>query len=401
MTLNHGRQTRAIPGPSIVPDRVLRAMHRASPEIYAGPVIEMTHSILADLARVARTEGRVAMYAGNGHAAWEAALVNTVAPGDRVLVIATGRFALGWADIARRLGIEVELMDFGGAAPADPDRLEARLREDREGAIRAVLVCQTDTASSVNNDIPALSAAIRDAGHGALFMVDCIASLACARYEMDAWGVDVTVAGSQKGLMLPPGMSFNFSSPRAVEARARLERVSPYFDWAPRHDPQLFYQIFSGTAPTHHLYGLRESLDMILAEEGLENVWARHEALAATVWAAAEVWAEVGPMRLNIPDRAHRSVAVTTLLAGPGDGDRLRSWCEREAGVTLGIGMGLDGGATPPSTHVFRIGHMGHLNPAMILGTLGAVDAGLKALGIAHGGGALRVASETVAAAVG
>jgi len=229
-------------------------------------------------------------------------------------------------------------------------------------------------------------------------MVDCIASFGCDRFEMDEWGVDVMVTGSQKGLMTPPGMSFTFAGPRAVAARKALDRVSPYFDWTPRHEPALYYQHFCGTAPTHHLYGLRAALDMI-AEEGLDNVIARHRILARTVWAAAEVWSEVGDISLNIADRADRSVAVTTLRTGPGDGERLRRWAEHEAGVTLGAGLPLDAGLQHRG-EIFRIAHMGHLNPPMVMGTLGVVDAGFKALGIAHGGGALRVAAETLAEAM-
>lgn len=398
MSLAYGRTTRAIPGPSMIPDRVLNAMHREAPNIYEGELIEMTATIAQDLRRVARTEGDVAMYIGNGHAAWEASLVNTVAPGDKVLVLATGRFGLGWANIATGLGLDVEVLDFGGRAAADPERVEARLRADTDHEIRAVMTVQTDTASSINNDIPALGAAIRAAGHPALYMVDCIASLACEEFRMDEWGVDVTVAACQKGLMTPPGMSFTFAGPRAVEARRALGRVSPYFDWLPRHKPALYYQHFCGTAPTHHLFGLRAALDMI-GEEGLDNVIARHRILARTVWAAGEVWSEVGQIALNIADRANRSVAVTTLRTGPGDAERLRRWAEDEAGVTLGIGLPLDA-TLEHRGELFRIAHMGHLNPPMIMGTLGVVDAGMKALGIAHGGGALRVASETLAQAM-
>ncbi|MEM8789469.1 MAG: aminotransferase class V-fold PLP-dependent enzyme [Pseudomonadota bacterium] len=399
MSLAHGRPTRAIPGPSIIPDAVLNAMHQAAPNIYEGPLIDTTASVMADLKRVARTEGDLAMYIGNGHAAWEAALVNTLAPGDRILVLSTGRFGLGWADMARRLGIEVEIMEFGPRAVADPAQVEDRLRADKRHEIKALLTVQTDTASSVNNDIAAIGAALKAAAHPALYFADCIASLACERFEMDAWGVDVMVSACQKGLMTPPGVAMTWSNGRAAAARRGLERVSPYFDWAPRHDPGHYYQNFCGTAPTHHIFGLRAALDMILAE-GLEAVWHRHQVMAETVWAAVDVWAETGDLRANIADRAARSVAVTGVLTGPDDAARIRAWCEREANVTLGIGLNLEGGDLPQGGSLFRIGHMGHLNPPMILGTLGTIDAGLKALGIAHGGGALRVASEVIAAAV-
>ncbi|MEO1276440.1 MAG: aminotransferase class V-fold PLP-dependent enzyme [Pseudomonadota bacterium] len=396
MSLAYGRPLRAMPGPSVIPDRVLNAMHREAPSIYEGEIVEVTASISADLCRVAKTDGAgVAMYIANGHGAWEAAIANTIAPGEKILVLVTGRFGAGWGEMARAMGAEVDMMDFGTAGPADADAVAARLKG---GGYKALLTVQTDTATSVNNDIKALGAAVREASPDTLFMVDCIACLGCERFEMDAWGVDVMVAGCQKGLMTPPGMAFVFANARAQGVRKSLTRVSPYFDWAPRLDPAHFYQNFFGTAPTHHLYGLRTALDMLF-EEGLENVFRRHDAMAACVWAAGEVWAKTGAIRLNIPDRAARSVAVTTFLTGADDATRLRTWCEAEAGVTLGLGIGLSAGQIAPGDSAFRIGHMGHLNPPMLLGVLGTVDAGLKALGIAHGGGALRCASEAIAAA--
>jgi len=397
MSLAFGRPIRVMPGPSHIPDRVLNAMHREAPNIYEGDLIEITDGIRRDLCALAGTSGALAMYIANGHGAWEAALTNTLQPGDKVLALATGRFGLGWAQIARNLGLDVDLMDFGTDRAADPDRVEARLRADAGQSIRAVLTVQTDTATSVNNDVAALGRAIRASGHPALYMVDSIASFACAPMQMDDWGIDVLLTACQKGLMTPPGMSFTFAGPRAVAAREELDRVSPYFDWRPRFHPQLYYQNFHGTAPTHHLFGLRAALDMI-AEEGIANVLARHAALARCVWAAAETWAEVGALRPNVANRADRSVAVSTILTGPGDGARLRRWCEDQAGLTLGIGLPL-GAELAHGDSLFRIGHMGHLNPPMLMGALATVDAGLKALDIAHGGGALRVASETLAAA--
>ena len=397
MRLSYGRDLIAIPGPSIVPDRVLRAMHRPSPNIYGGDLIALSDTIYRDLAALARTTGDPVIYLGNGHAAWEAAVANTLRPGDRALVLATGIFGRGWAEMARRLGVEVELLDFGFRATADPARLAERLAADREHAIRAVLTVQTDTASSVSNDIPALRQAIDAAGHPALFLVDCIASLGCERFEMDAWGADVTVAACQKGLMLPPGIAFNVVGPRAW--RKRVPCPSLYWDWAPRIEPELFYQRFAGTPPTHHLYGLREALDM-LAEEGLENTWARHERLARAIWAAVETWgAPTGAgcdraLALNIAEPARRSRAVTTIRTAPGDAIRLRAWCEETAGLTLGIGIAApdeDGGS------LFRIGHMGHLNPPMVLGALATIEAGLSALGIPHGPGGIAAAAEVIA----
>jgi alanine-glyoxylate transaminase/serine-glyoxylate transaminase/serine-pyruvate transaminase len=396
MTLSQGRPYLAIPGPSVVPDRVLGAMHRAAPNIYEGELIEMTAGIARDLRAVARTEGEVAMYAANGHGAWEAALANTLAPGDKVLALATGRFGEGWAQMAEGLGLEVELLDFGKRAAVDPDRLREALRADRGGRIRAVLVTHVDTASSVRNDVALLRRVLDETGHGALLMADCIASLACDRFEMDAWGVDVMVAGSQKGLMVPPGMAFVFFNARAAAARARLPRVSRYWDWAPRAAPEHFYQYFGGTAPTHHLFGLRAALDMI-AEEGLEHVLARHATLARAIWAACARWGEGGPLELNIADPGLRSHAVTALRIGAPHGERLRRWMAEQAGVTLGIGLGMAEPGTPEAGGFFRIGHMGHVNAHMVLGLLASLEAGMRALSIPFAAGGAAAAAEVVA----
>jgi len=398
MSLSNGREYLAIPGPSVMPDRVLRAMHRASPNIYEGALPEMVAGMIPDLKAVARTTHNVAIYIANGHATWEAALSNVVAEGDKVLVMANGRFGHGWAEMARGLGCEVEVLDFGRSGPVDPEALATPLQADSEQRIKAVLVCHTDTASTATNDIAAIRQVIDRVGHPALFAVDCIASLGCDRFEMDAWGVDVMISASQKGLMTPPGLGFVFFNDRAAQVRQRMPRVSRYWDWAPRSAPELFYQYWSGTAPTHHLYGLREALDMI-AEEGLEKIWARHETLARAVWAATDVWGQEGPLRLNVSEPSHRSHAVTSLAIGAPNGTRLRHWTEKNTGVTLGIGLGMETEEDPHSTGFFRIGHMGHVNAHMVLGVLGSIDAGLKALRIPHGRGALEAASEVISAA--
>lgn len=333
-----GRPYRAIPGPSVMPEEVLRAMHRTAPNIYAGEVVEVTASLIPDLRRVARTEGHATIYIANGHGVWEASLANVVGPGDRILVPATGRFGLGWAEIAETLGVEVELIDFGRRTPIDPNRVEEALRADTGGRIKAVLTTHVDTSTSIRNDVAAVRQAIDAAGHPALLMADCIASMACDRFEMDAWGVDVAVAASQKGFMVPPGLGFVFFNERAAAARAARPQVSRYWDWRMRAEPEMFYQYFGGTAPTHHVYGLRAALDMIHAE-GIEQVWARHERLAGAIWAACEVWGQAGALRLNVADRAYRSHAVTSLGLNAPDGTRLRQWLEENAGVTLGIGQ--------------------------------------------------------------
>ncbi len=272
------------------------------------------------------------------------------------------------------------------------------LAADKDHNIKAVLAVHVDTATSVRNDIAGLRATLDAAGHPAILMVDCIASLACDRFEMDGWGVDVMVAGCQKGLMTPPGMGFVFFNEKADALRDRCANVTHYWDWRPRSTPEEFYQYWDGTAPTHHLYGLREALDMI-AEEGLENVWRRHETLAQTYWAALEAWASDGPIEVNIADRAARSHAVTAVRIGSPNGTALRDWLTERAGVTLGIGLGMAPAGDPAWHGFFRIGHMGHVNAHMVLGTVGAIEAGLRALGIAHGKGGLEAAVEVCARA--
>jgi len=358
----------------------------------------MTAGLIPDLRDVARTKGDVAIYIANGHGAWEAALANTVAPGDRVLVPATGRFGHGWAEVAEARGITADLLDFGKRSAIDLDRVETALRADKSHEIKAVLATHVDTSTSVRNDIAALRQVLDTVGHPALLMADCIASLACDRFEMDAWGVDVMIAGSQKGLMVPPGLAFVFFSEKAAEARRALPRVSRYWDWTNRANPEMFYQYFGGTAPTHHLYGLRASLDMIRAE-GIEAIWDRHERLARAIWAACEVWGETGPLELNIADPALRSRAVTALRIGAPHGSDLRRWVQDHAGVTLGIGLGMAEPGAPAWHGFFRIGHMGHVNAHMILGALGAIEAGLMALDIPHGSGGVAAAARVIAAA--
>ncbi|KUP93273.1 pyridoxal-phosphate-dependent aminotransferase family protein [Tritonibacter horizontis] len=394
--LSSGRSYLAIPGPSVMPDAVLQAMHRASPNIYAGELVDMTATLPGDLRRVARTAHHVAIYIANGHGAWEAALSNTLKPGDKVLVPASGRFAFGWSEMAEALGIEIEILDFGMQSPFDPDRIADVLRADTAGQIKAVLGVHVDTSTSIRNDISALRAAIDAAGHPALLMADCIASLGCDRFEMDAWGVDVMVTGCQKGLMVPAGMSFVFFNDKAAEVRATLPRVSRYWDWVPRAHPEWFYQFFGGTAPTHHLYGLRAALDLIHAE-GIEQVWARHEILARAIWAACARWSEGGALAMNVTDPGLRSHAVTALRLPSPRATELRNWLEQNLGLTLGIGLGMAPPDSPEWHGFFRLGHMGHVNGHMIMGLLGGIDTGLKALDLPHGTGALDAASRILA----
>ncbi|AXI45861.1 aminotransferase [Sulfitobacter sp. SK012] len=395
-TLAQGRSYLAIPGPSVMPDAVLRAMHRAAPNIYAGELINMMPDLTRDLRAVARTQHHVAIYIGNGHAAWEAALANVISPGDRVLVPATGRFGVGWGEMAEGLGAQVDLIDFGKHSPIEMARVAEALSADKAHEIKAVLAVHVDTSSSIRNDISALRVLLDDLGHPALLMADCIASLGCDVFEMDAWGVDVMVTACQKGLMVPPGVSFVFFNDRAEAVRNAMPRVSRYWDWMPRAHPEQFFEYFGGTAPTHHLYGLRASLDMI-QEEGIENVWLRHETLARAVWAASEAWSGAGHFAMNVADRDYRSHAVTALRLEPPDGTRLRTWVEENLGLTLGIGLGMAEPGDAAWHGFFRLGHMGHVNGHMILGLLGGVEAGMRSLDIAHGAGALDAAAQVIA----
>jgi alanine-glyoxylate transaminase / serine-glyoxylate transaminase / serine-pyruvate transaminase len=394
--LSSGRSYLAIPGPSVMPEAVLQAMHRGAPNIYAGELPDMMPGLIADLRKVARTRQHVALYIGNGHAAWEAALANVVAPEETVLVPATGSFGRGWGEMATGLGANVEVLDFGTTEPIDPSRVEEALKADAAHKIKAVLAVQVDTSSSVRSDIAALRAALDAAGHPALLMVDCIASLACDVFEMDAWGVDVMVAGCQKGLMVPPGMGFVFFSDKAAAVRRKMSRVSRYWDWAPRADPEAFSQFWNGTAPTHHVYGLRVALDMIIAE-GVESVWARHAVLARAVWAACDAWARTGSLRFNVTDPAHRSHAVTSLRLDCPQATALRDWTQQNIGLTLGIGLGMAPPGDPAWHGFFRIGHMGHVNGHMVMGLLGGIEAGFRALDIPHGPGALEAAAAVIA----
>ena len=390
-SLAQGREYLAIPGPSVMPDVVLQAMHRPSPNIYDGTLVEMMPDLTRDLKRVARTEHHVAIYIANGHGTWEAALSNVIAPGETVLAPASGRFTHGWAEMAEGIGAKVALLDFGMSSTWDPDRIAEALRADTTHQIKAVLAVHVDTSSSIRNDIPALRAVLDDLNHPALLMADCIASLGCDRFEMDAWGVDVMVTASQKGLMTPAGVGFVFFNDKAQAKRAKMPRVSQYWDWQPRATPEMFYQYFNGTAPTHHLYGLRAALDLIHAE-GIEAIWARHARLAKAIWTACEIWAQGDALKLNVADRAHRSHAVTALRLTDGRGTPLRRFTETQLGLTLGIGLGME-----DQDDCFRLGHMGHVNGQMVMAMLGGMETAMAALDIPRGTGALEAAAAVLA----
>jgi len=394
MDLNRGRHLTAIPGPSVIPDRVLRAMHVAMPNIYEGRIVEVGNSLFADLPRIARGEGQAFVAISNGHGAWEMALTNVLSRGEKVLVLESGLFAAGWGSQAEALGARVERLAAPPGEPVDPDQVEEVLRQDRGQDIRAVLVVQIDTGSGVWNDIAALRRAMDAAGHPALLMVDAIASLGCVPYEMDAWGVDVTVGASQKGLMTPPGLGLVWAGGRAIAAHREADMRTPYWDWSGRMPGGDHYTRYAGTPPVQHLYALREALDMILGE-GLEAVWDRHRAFATAVRAAVEAWSTREGLGFNVQRAAHRADTTTTVRTGGFDAGRLREICERDCGLTLGIGLGHAEGSA------FRIGHMGHLNPPMVLGTIATVESALRALRAPVGGSGIDAATRVISAAIG
>jgi alanine-glyoxylate transaminase/serine-glyoxylate transaminase/serine-pyruvate transaminase len=388
--LRSGREFLSIPGPTTVPDEVLNAMHRPAVDIYSGDLLDVTTECLDGLRRVFRTAGRTYIYPANGHGAWEAALANVLAPGDRILVLESGRFAVGWGETAAALGAEVEVLPGDPRRAVDPAALASRLGADREGTIKAILVVQVDTASGVVNDIPRLRRAIDEAGHGALLMVDTIASLATMPFEMDAWGVDVAVAGSQKGLMMSPGLGFVAAGEKALAKHAQVGLRSRYWDWTLREGEE-HYQKYCGTPPEHLLFGLRQSLRMLF-EEGLDDVFRRHAILAEAVRRAVERWSAEGAMELNILSPAERSDSVTMIRFDERHPPAaLLDYCRRTCGVVLGVALGEMKGKG------MRIAHMGHVNAPMILGTLGAVETGLIALGIPHGKGGVQAAIEWLA----
>lgn len=364
-------------------------MHRPAVDIYSDELLGTARQCLQDLKAVFRTEGATYIYIANGHGAWEAALTNTLSRADRVLVLESGRFAKGWGEQGNMLGLQVEILPGAWRRAVDPAAVEERLKADTTHEIKAILVVQIDTASGVVNDIQAIRSAIDAARHPALFMVDGIASIGCMPFEMDRWGVDVAVTCSQKGLMMTPGLSFVATGVKARRAHDTADLRTAYWDWTARDMPEN-YRKFCGTPPEHMLFGLRAALDLLF-EEGLENAWARHVGLSEAVRAAVEVWAEHGALAFNIVDRAERSAAVTTILTPGFDPEHLRDFARENLGVILGSGIGELAGKA------FRIAHMGYTNAPMVLGTLGAIDVALKALGLPHGEGSLQAAAAALA----
>jgi alanine-glyoxylate transaminase/serine-glyoxylate transaminase/serine-pyruvate transaminase len=394
MTVRAGREFLAIPGPTTMPDEVLQAMHRPALDIYSSQMVELTESLLADLSKLFATTGKTYIYIANGHGAWEAALSNVLSRGDKVLVLESGRFAIGWGSAAAAMGAEVEVLRGDWRRAVRPAEVEARLRQDKDHTIKAIVVVQVDTASGAYNDIEAIGKAIKAAGHPALFMVDTVASLGCMPFEMDAWGIDVAMSGSQKGLMTPPGLGFVAANARALEVHKKANLRTPYWDWTEREGSE-HYRKYAGTAPVHLLFALRKAIDM-LHDEGLENAHLRHRLLGEATRRAVAVWAEGQVLGFNITEPSERSNTVTTVTMKGHDPVALQRYCKEKCGVVLGTGIGdLSGQA-------FRIAHMGHVNAPMMLGTLGVIEVALNALDIPHGkggtGAAIEYLGENVAA---
>lgn len=381
-----GPEIVAIPGPSIIPDRVLNAMHRSMPDIYAGELTAVIDDVFDALPGIARTASRAFVPIGNGHAGWEMALSNTLSRGDLVLVLDCGRFAAIWGEMAEFNGLRVETITAPWGRAVDPARVEERLRADTRHEIAAILTVQVDTATSVRNDIPAIRSAIDTSGHPALFMVDCIASMGCERFEMDEWGVDVTIAASQKGLMTPPGLAMVWAGPRALAAHPTADLRTRYWDWTYRTEDGPYYLRFCGTPPVSHLFGLNEALRMI-DEEGLAARWARHVRLADAIRAAVGAWSAPDGLGLLATDPGERSHAVTTISTGTVEATELARICRERMGVTLGLGIGGADGTS------FRIGHMGHVNAPMVLGVLGTIESALHRMGAPLGGSGVAAAT--------
>ncbi len=392
-SLAQGKNALAIPGPSIMPDAVMAAMGRPITNIYDGEVAELSWSLVADLPKVVRTEGHAFTAIGNGHGAWEMALVNTMSRGDKVLVVGSGQFGASWAGFSAQLGLDVEVLPAPSPRhPIEPAAVADRLAADTEHQIKGLLVCHVDTGSGVRADLAAVRAAMDSANHPALLIVDGMASVGCERFEMDALGVDVTIAASQKGMMAPPGMAFVWASQKAIEAHATADLVTPYWSWTPRMSPGAHYQLFSGTPPVSHLYGTRVALDLLF-EEGLEHVWWRHEMLADAVRAAVEVWSAPNGLEFQVLDPAARSNSVTGVLTNSIDSPTFQARCAAATNLTLGLGLGQ------PDDR-FRIGHMGFLNPPMILGTLATIESVLVALDLPLGGSGVAAAAASVGQAL-
>jgi alanine-glyoxylate transaminase/serine-glyoxylate transaminase/serine-pyruvate transaminase len=386
MTHRAGRHFLQIPGPTNVPDRVLRAIDLPTMD-HRGPEFgALGLEVLDGMKHVFQTNGDVVIYPASGTGAWEAALVNTLSPGDKVLMFETGHFATLWQKMALKLGLDPAFVATDWRRGADPAAAEARLREDKAHAIKAVCVVHNETSTGVASRIGAIRKAMDAAGHPALLLVDTISSLASIDYRHDEWGVDVTVAGSQKGLMLPPGLSFNAISAKARKAAQSSKLPKSYWGWEEMiANGKTGY--FPYTPATNLLYGLREALRM-LREEGLENVFARHDRHAEATRRAARAWGL--EILCAVPEEY--SSSLTALLTPAGhDADTLRKMILEAFDMSLGTGLGKLAGK------VFRIGHLGDFNDLTLAGTLAGVEMGLELAGVPHRKGGAQAAMDYLA----
>jgi alanine-glyoxylate transaminase/serine-glyoxylate transaminase/serine-pyruvate transaminase len=381
MTVQRGRHFLQIPGPTNVPDRVLRAMDAPTIDHRGPEFAKLTLSVLEGLKSIFQTAGDVVIFPSSGTGAWEASLVNSLSPGDKVLMFETGHFAMLWLRMAKALGLDAEVVPGDWRHGVDPAQVESRLAADRKHEIKAVAVVHNETSTGVTSRIAAIRRAIDRAGHPALFMVDTISSLASVDYRHDEWGVDVTVAGSQKGLMLPPGIAFNAIGPKARAAAKSARFPKAYWNWE-----EIIAANKSGFFPytpaTNLLYGLREAIHMLL-EEGLDNVFARHARLAEATRRAARGWG----LEILCLEPEEYSNTLTALLVPEGyNADILRKVIVERFNMSLGTGLGKLQG------RVFRIGHLGDFNELMLAGTLAGVEMGLSAAGIPHTKGGILAA---------
>lgn len=381
MTYHSGRHFLQIPGPTNVPDRVLRAIDAPTIDHRGPNFARLGAEVLEGLKPVFGTRGPVVIYPASGTGAWEAALVNTLSAGDRVLMFETGQFATLWKQLAERLGLEVELLPGDWRSGVDVAQVEARLAEDREGAIKAVCAVHNETSTGVTSDIPGLRRAMDRADHGALLLVDTISSLGSIEYRHDEWGVDVTVAGSQKGLMLPPGLSFNAVSEKALAASKQAGLPRSYWRWDEMLGPNA-RGFFPYTPATNLLYGLREALAM-LQEEGLEQVFARHARHGEATRRAVQAWG----LEVLCRNPAEHSNSLTAVLVPEGhSADALRQTILERFDMSLGAGLGR------LADKVFRIGHLGDFNDLTLAGTLSGVEMGLGLAGVPHQRGGVQTA---------
>ena len=390
MPIKRGRKFLNTPGPTHVPDRVMNAMHQPTLDLSDPHFLDISISCFQDTQKVLSTSGEVFLYTSNGHGAWEAALANVFSPGDKVLIPETGNFSNAWSDMAKALHLNVINIPGDWRRALDPTLLEEKLKEDKNYEIKGVLIIHTETATGVTNDLPSLRKALDSANHPALFLVDTVAAVGTVDYQMDNWGIDVTVTASQKGLMMPPGLGIVAANEKALKIHQKSQMPKLYWDWNTRLEAE-HYRKFCGTAPQLMIFGMREALDMIF-EEGLENIYERHRVLAGATHAAVGIWSQAGTMSLNAIEPKERSTAVTTILTEDGiDANMIRDVCRDEMMVGLGGGLGILTGKA------FRIGHMGDINAPMLFAALASVEATLNYLDVKFAPGGVTAAIEHVA----